>query len=172
MITCPSCKVSEIEENDHTYFCSCGLRIWKKAFAHRVSRRELLTLLAPDPILEAKLKASPADEKLAAMKGCGKAIGPFDNLKGKSGKVFSGAIRLNEACNFVLEFEERLTNTTQRIPAGKKCPSCENGDLIKIAKPGNLPFLGCSNFPKCKYIEKLPPAGISRGVSDSKLYET
>ncbi|MCF0243040.1 MAG: topoisomerase DNA-binding C4 zinc finger domain-containing protein [Treponema sp.] len=31
-----------------------------------------------------------------------------------------------------------------------KCPRCKTGDLLKVVHEGNS-FIGCSNFPKCRY---------------------
>ena len=38
---------------------------------------------------------------------------------------------------------------------GEKCPNCESELVAKSGKFG--PFVGCSNYPKCKYIKKEPP---------------
>ena len=37
----------------------------------------------------------------------------------------------------------------------KPCPDCKNGHLI-IRNGKRGPFLGCTNFPKCRHIENLP----------------
>lgn len=34
---------------------------------------------------------------------------------------------------------------------GSSCPSCKNGKLVK--RKGKTEFLGCSNFPKCKFTD-------------------
>ena len=57
---------------------------------------------------------------------------------------------------FIKEVEEAnvLMYKDQDEPTGKKCPIC-GGDLVyKQGKNGQ--FIGCSNYPTCKYIEKEP----------------
>ncbi len=39
-------------------------------------------------------------------------------------------------------------------PVGRKCPDCENGDLL-LRKGRFGDFIACSNYPKCKYSEKV-----------------
>jgi len=38
---------------------------------------------------------------------------------------------------------------------GEKCPECESELVAKVGRFG--PFVGCSNYPTCKYIKKEPP---------------
>ncbi len=40
----------------------------------------------------------------------------------------------------------------KEVPTGEKCPECENDLVIRKGKYGE--FVGCSNYPKCKYIKK------------------
>jgi len=62
--------------------------------------------------------------------------------------------------DFYHPFEERLKNARETMPrqnivekVGRKCPSCENGDLvIKHSRYGK--FIGCSNYPDCKHTER------------------
>ncbi|MBU1850513.1 MAG: topoisomerase DNA-binding C4 zinc finger domain-containing protein, partial [Nanoarchaeota archaeon] len=37
---------------------------------------------------------------------------------------------------------------------GKKCPKCKDGTL-KLRKSVYGQFYGCSNYPKCRYTEKI-----------------
>lgn len=39
------------------------------------------------------------------------------------------------------------------IVAGRKCPTCESDLVVKAGKYGK--FIGCSGYPKCKFIESL-----------------
>ena len=55
---------------------------------------------------------------------------------------------------FVKEVEKanEIMYKDEDVPTGKKCPIC-GGDLVyKQGKNGQ--FIGCSNYPTCKYIEK------------------
>ena len=56
----------------------------------------------------------------------------------------------------------------------RKCPSCADGQLsLKLGKFGS--FVGCSNYPECKYTRQMtangegeiaiPPEGIELGVA-------
>ena len=45
-------------------------------------------------------------------------------------------------------------------PTGEKCPQC-GGDLVK--RQGRYgPFVGCANFPKCRYIQRQAPEKTGR----------
>ncbi len=42
-------------------------------------------------------------------------------------------------------------------PTDKKCPKCNHPLVVRVSRYGK--FLGCSNYPKCKYIEKIEQEG-------------
>jgi DNA topoisomerase-1 len=45
-------------------------------------------------------------------------------------------------------------------PTGEKCPQC-GGDLVR--RQGRYgPFVGCANFPKCRYIQRREPQKTGR----------
>ncbi len=47
---------------------------------------------------------------------------------------------------------------------GKKCPQCEKGTAVKrINKATNVAFIGCDQFPKCKYSKDWNPKPQRRG---------
>ncbi len=48
------------------------------------------------------------------------------------------------------EAEEMLNSTVE-----EECPKCKNG-VLKVRKSVYGTFLGCSNFPKCRYTQKIP----------------
>lgn len=61
-------------------------------------------------------------------------------------------------------FEKRLETADASIekvdlnlepePVGRKCPTCEDGDLLyREGRYGR--FIGCSNFPKCRHTEQI-----------------
>ena len=60
--------------------------------------------------------------------------------------------------NFYNEFMEQFTNVTKRmyvddpIPTGENCPVCGAPLVYKEGKNGQ--FIGCSNYPTCKYVQK------------------
>jgi len=57
---------------------------------------------------------------------------------------------------------------TLSIPIdGKRCPKCGNGVLRRVnGKFG--PFLGCSGYPECHHMEKLPGAKVSKVAPGKK----
>jgi DNA topoisomerase-1 len=61
--------------------------------------------------------------------------------------------------DFYEHFEKRLDHARQNMPkmkqeesTGRTCPECNDGDLvIKYGRWGK--FIGCSNYPECRYTE-------------------
>ncbi len=50
----------------------------------------------------------------------------------------------------------------------RKCPSCDNGRLsLKLGKFGG--FIGCSNYPECRYTRQLAPGNGSNGAPDGGI---
>ncbi len=46
---------------------------------------------------------------------------------------------------------------------GKKCPRCDKGTVVKrINKATNAAFIGCDQFPKCKYSKDWNPKSPGR----------
>ena len=48
----------------------------------------------------------------------------------------------------------KLAKNIAKGKVEKKCPQCKNGNLV-LRKSIYGSFLGCSNYPRCKHIEKL-----------------
>ncbi len=62
----------------------------------------------------------------------------------------------------ISEVLDRLNEMLEKFifPHGRKCPSCADGLLgLKVSKFGA--FIGCSNYPECKFTQKLSYAGES-----------
>lgn len=52
------------------------------------------------------------------------------------------------------ELEDHFFPVTKDNPTPRKCPSCGDGEIgLKLGKFGA--FIGCSNYPECKYTRKL-----------------
>ena len=50
----------------------------------------------------------------------------------------------------------------------RKCPSCDGGRLnLKLGRFGA--FVGCSNYPECKFTRQLGPNGINSGADPREL---
>ena len=58
---------------------------------------------------------------------------------------------------FFHRLEEVLTLITTKkiLYKDQKCPWCQNNLIYKRAKNGDIPFVACDNFPKCKYLKPL-----------------
>jgi len=55
------------------------------------------------------------------------------------------------------------------IPTGKKCPKCNEGDLLeRISRHGF--FLGCSRYPDCDFIEDLSPELPAEAAGQAKVH--
>ena len=85
---------------------------------------------------------------------CPKCGSPMVHRQGKYGKF--------EACSNFPKCKYIKPNEKTKdkpIDTGVKCPKCKKGTLVlRTAKRGKNKgnkFLGCSNFPKCKYISPL-----------------
>ncbi|MCB0033110.1 MAG: type I DNA topoisomerase, partial [Anaerolineales bacterium] len=49
---------------------------------------------------------------------------------------------------------EKVDLQAEPEPVGRKCPTCEEGDLLyREGRYGR--FIGCSNFPKCRHTEQI-----------------
>ena len=71
--------------------------------------------------------------------------------------------------DYIKKYEEMIARVTEEKKFGIKeneknilqekiCPECGNNLVLRVAKHGinvGVKFYGCSNFPKCRYIEKL-----------------
>lgn len=43
--------------------------------------------------------------------------------------------------------------TSEAEKTGRKCPKCGHDLIYRYAKKSGAKFIGCSNYPKCKYAE-------------------
>lgn len=75
--------------------------------------------------------------------------------RSKRGKFIgcSGFPECKYTRNYVDEKTQAKIDEGEKEIAGRKCPKC-GGDL-KIASGRFGPFIGCSNYPECKYIERI-----------------
>ena len=75
--------------------------------------------------------------------------------RSKRGKFIgcSGFPECKYTRNYVDEKTQEKIDAGNKAIEGRKCPKC-GGDL-KIASGRFGPFIGCSKYPDCKYIEKI-----------------
>jgi len=54
---------------------------------------------------------------------------------------------------FLSEKEKIQNDEAEKQIEGRKCPECKSD--LKIARGKYGPFIGCSGYPKCKFVEKI-----------------
>ncbi len=80
---------------------------------------------------------------------CGK---PLVERKNKKGETFIGCSGY-PSCSYIKGRESKKATTTYtEKDYVKPCPSCKDGHLV-IKQGKRVKFLGCTNFPKCRYHE-------------------
>ncbi len=134
---CPKCS-GVVHDAGRTYACqSCDFKLWKEVAGRNLSSQEAETLLK--------------DGHLPTL----------DGFVSKARKKFSAGLKLSaEKDKVEFVFEERdggAGDGGTRKPRGeaiKDCPKCRGGKLFERSGPRG-PFLGCSNYPKCKHLENL-----------------
>lgn len=71
---------------------------------------------------------------------------------GKTDKVKLLSDFWNEFINLYNQAKEKMEKVKPVVVEGKLCPNCGSALVIRKGKFGD--FVGCSNYPQCKYIEK------------------
>lgn len=80
---------------------------------------------------------------------CGK---PLVERKNKKGETFIGCSGY-PSCSYIKGREsKKVTTTYTEKDYVKPCPSCKDGHLV-VKQGKRVKFLGCTNFPKCRYHE-------------------
>jgi len=54
-------------------------------------------------------------------------------------------------------------------PTGELCPECSNPLLFKMGRFGR--FVGCSNYPQCRFTKPIPIPGVACPQCGSEIYE-
>lgn len=104
------------------------------------------------------------------------------DLEDKLDDIVDGQPWVPVVDTYYREFEKNLLIADEKIekvtleraepePVGRKCPTCEDGDLIyREGRYGR--FIGCSNFPKCRHTEQvLVHTGVTCPVGGGSLIE-
>lgn len=60
---------------------------------------------------------------------------------------------------------ENATKVTEEV--GKKCPTCGSNLVYKFSKNGK--FIGCSNYPDCKYLENIIDEDKEKYIQELKV---
>ena len=82
-------------------------------------------------------------------KKCPNCGAPMIIKKGRYGPFW--ACSNYPECKTIVPLKER----PKPEPTGEKCPEC-GGDLVRRKSRYGTWFVGCSNYPKCRYIKKEP----------------
>jgi len=82
---------------------------------------------------------------------CGR---PVVEKFGKHGMWFLSCSGFPE-CRWSQQLDESGEPLPDPEATGERCPRCEAELVTKTGRFG--PFVGCSNYPDCKYIKKEPP---------------
>ena len=66
---------------------------------------------------------------------------------------------------FVPKFKQRVDEISKKfvntsLNVGRKCPQCGHQLVYRFSKITKKQFIGCSNYPKCKYVEFPQPPKI------------
>ncbi len=85
---------------------------------------------------------------------CPECGSPLIKRKSKSGNEFIGCSAFPK-CHYIESTQKVPTELTEEeLKNAPECPRCHTGHLIeKKSRFGT--FLGCTNYPKCRYIEKI-----------------
>ncbi|MFN2593340.1 MAG: type I DNA topoisomerase [Actinomycetota bacterium] len=67
-------------------------------------------------------------------------------------------------CKWSQQLDEEGNALPDPKTTGEKCPKCDSDLVAKTGRFG--PFVGCSNYPECKYIKKEPPKEIGEECPD------
>ena len=102
----------------------------------------------------AKIEKMDMDEKLEEKcPDCGKNLVIKQSRRGK----FIGCTGFPD-CHYTRSYVDEKTQAKidegEKAIEGRKCPNC--GAPLKIASGRFGPFIGCSAYPNCKYIERIP----------------
>ena len=100
-----------------------------------------------ESVSRAEVTSETLDE---ACPKCGK---PLSIRLGRRGR-FIGCTGYPE-CDYTrnLDGDSAQETTEPEVVEGRSCPKCDSTLIIRAGRYGK--FIGCSNYPKCKYIEPL-----------------
>lgn len=82
--------------------------------------------------------------------------------EGKTDKVTLLSDFWGEFQNYFAAAEKNMEKIQPKIVEGRVCPKCGSPLVVRRGKYGD--FIGCSNYPKCDYIEKEKPQVIEGRV--------
>lgn len=90
-----------------------------------------------------------APEKLG--ENCPECGGELVYRVGRFGKFIS--CEKFPDCRYTRKIQSTSENKYVAVPVGQSCPECKEGELLRRKSRYGKFFLGCSRFPKCKFIK-------------------
>lgn len=116
------------------------LRVFWDPFIHLVKEIQ-------ENVQRKDVTQEPMDEK------CPQCGAPLSIRLGRRGR-FIGCTKYPE-CDYTRSLDDNGEASSEPVESveGRQCPDCGGDLLIKRGKYGK--FIGCSNYPKCKFIEPL-----------------
>lgn len=151
-VSCPNstCK-GHFTEDDNNYSCSaCDLKIRIAVGEYKLTPQDLFDMLHGTNI-----GPIPNDESSKETRWT-----EFHEFTSKNGKSYQAALAFKPKSNWSIARKFPEGKSKKSEPTGQKCPRCmeegQNGVLMIRHGPKDK-FLGCSNFPKCKYTESYAP---------------
>lgn len=131
---------------------SCGRKKWTEVVAefYRPFEKELKE--KTKSIKKQKVEEEKTDEKCSK---CGK---PLQIKTSRYGKFLActGFPDCKFTKHYIPEEKKRAEKRAERsINAGRKCPQCGAKLIMRRGRYGA--FIGCTKYPKCKYLENINP---------------
>jgi DNA topoisomerase I len=97
-------------------------------------------------------------------KTCPECGRPVVKKFGKHGLWFLSCTGWPDDCKWSQQLDEHGEPLPDPEGTGEKCPNCGHELVAKTGRFG--PFVGCSNYPGCKYIKKDPPKEVGEDCPD------
>ncbi len=114
----------------------------------------------------AKIEKMDMDEKLdEKCPECGKPLVIKASRRGKF-IACTGFPECRYTRNYIDEKTQSKIDEGEKAIDGRKCPNCSAP--LKIASGRFGPFIGCSAYPKCKYIEKIKSEAQNQKPEESQ----
>jgi len=105
-------------------------------------------------------QAKDAPNRLLKGRKCPKCGGQLYEQFSVQGKFAGCENYFNEAikCDYTEDLLEDVLPRSEAEEIGEKCPEC-GGQLVKRTTQWGSQFIGCSNYPKCKYTRNIGSDG-------------
>lgn len=86
----------------------------------------------------------------------------------KTGVQFIGCSNFPK-CKYVENSDKENPQSLNQVELDLKCPNCGHNLVIRTGKKRHNKFIGCSNFPKCKYIQNTTKEELQKIMDEHIL---